>query len=101
MTLTESAKVSLSSPDRFFIGGTWVEASTTDTIDVINASTEELFFRVAEAKDVVVIVVVVFVVVAVFLTLALGDPAFGPESAARGPICSAFVRGAARGESRG
>ncbi len=50
MSLTEIAKVSLSAPDHFFIGGQWVKPSSSDQIDVINSSTEELFFRVAEAK---------------------------------------------------
>src|SRR3954451_1782557 len=36
--------------DRFFIGGEWVEPSSDATIDVIDSGTEELFFRVAEAK---------------------------------------------------
>ena len=50
MSLTEIAKVSLSAPDHFFIGGAWVKPSSPDQIDVINSSTEEVFFRVAEAK---------------------------------------------------
>jgi aldehyde dehydrogenase (NAD+) len=37
-------------PDRFFIGGAWVEPSTDSTIDVIDSGTEELFFRIAEAQ---------------------------------------------------
>ncbi|MFN8037147.1 MAG: aldehyde dehydrogenase [Acidimicrobiia bacterium] len=37
-------------PDRFFIGGEWVEPSSEATIDVIDSGTEELFFKVAEAK---------------------------------------------------
>ena len=51
MSVTESAKVSLSSPERFFIGGEWVKASSPDQISVINSSTEDVFFRVAEAKE--------------------------------------------------
>ncbi|MGA7418890.1 MAG: aldehyde dehydrogenase [Acidimicrobiales bacterium] len=51
MSLTESTTVSLSSPDRFFVGGTWVKPSTPAVIDVINASTEDVMFQVAEAKD--------------------------------------------------
>jgi aldehyde dehydrogenase (NAD+) len=50
MKVTEIAKVSLSAPDQFFIGGQWVKPSSSDQIDVINSSTEEVFFRVAEAK---------------------------------------------------
>ena len=41
---------SLSAPDHFFIGGEWVKPSNSDQIDVINSSTENVFFRVAEAK---------------------------------------------------
>jgi acyl-CoA reductase-like NAD-dependent aldehyde dehydrogenase len=37
-------------PDRFFIGGEWVEPSSDSMIDVIDSGTEELFFRVPEAK---------------------------------------------------
>ena len=50
MSLTETVKVSISSPDRFYIGGDWVKPSSPDEIDVINASTEDVFLRVAEAK---------------------------------------------------
>ena len=50
MSLTDTVKVSISSPDRFYIGGDWVKPSSPDEIDVINASTEDVFFRVAEAK---------------------------------------------------
>jgi len=37
-------------PDRFYIGGEWVEPSSSSMIDVIDSGTEELFFRVAEAQ---------------------------------------------------
>jgi aldehyde dehydrogenase (NAD+) len=37
-------------PDRFFIGGEWVQPSSDATIDVIQPATEELYFRVAEAQ---------------------------------------------------
>ena len=40
----------LKHPDKFFIGGEWVEPSSTSTIDVIDSATEELFFSVAEAQ---------------------------------------------------
>ena len=50
MSLTDTVKVSISSPDRFYIGGDWVKPSSSDEIDVINASTEDVFLRVAEAK---------------------------------------------------
>jgi acyl-CoA reductase-like NAD-dependent aldehyde dehydrogenase len=38
-------------PDSFYIGGQWVTPSTDATIDVVEAATEQLYFRVAEAKD--------------------------------------------------
>ena len=38
-------------PDRFFIGGQWDKPSSSSTLDVINCATEELFLRVAEAKQ--------------------------------------------------
>src|ERR1700688_4499706 len=50
MSVTDIPQVSLSAPDHFFIGGEWVKPTSSDQIDVINSSTEEVFFRVAEAK---------------------------------------------------
>jgi aldehyde dehydrogenase (NAD+) len=38
-------------PHAFFIGGKWVDPSSTATIDVIDSATEELFFTVAEARE--------------------------------------------------
>ena len=40
----------IANPARFFIGGQWVTPSTNAKIDVITSSTEEVFFRVAEAQ---------------------------------------------------
>jgi aldehyde dehydrogenase (NAD+) len=51
MSLTETAKITLSASNRFFIGGTWTKPSSSAEFDVINASTEEVMFRVAEAKE--------------------------------------------------
>jgi aldehyde dehydrogenase (NAD+) len=48
---TVDAAAPVRHPDRFFIGGEWVEPSSDATIDVIDSGTEELFFRVAEAKE--------------------------------------------------
>jgi acyl-CoA reductase-like NAD-dependent aldehyde dehydrogenase len=45
-----TATAPVSRPDRFFIGGEWVEPSSDATIDVIDSGTEELFFRIAEAQ---------------------------------------------------
>jgi acyl-CoA reductase-like NAD-dependent aldehyde dehydrogenase len=38
-------------PDRFYIGGQWASPSTDATFDVIEAATEQTYFRVAEARD--------------------------------------------------
>ena len=34
--------------DRFYIGGGWVQPASQDTIDVVNAATEEVMGRVPE-----------------------------------------------------
>jgi betaine-aldehyde dehydrogenase len=39
-------------PDRFLIGGTWVEPSTANKIELVCPNTEEIFMRVAEAREV-------------------------------------------------
>jgi aldehyde dehydrogenase (NAD+) len=51
MSVASEARALMRHPDRFYIGGQWVTPSTDATIDVIEAATEQLFFRVAEAKD--------------------------------------------------
>ena len=35
--------------DRLFIGGEWVEPATSETIEVVNATTEEVMARNMEA----------------------------------------------------
>src|SRR5437868_14484169 len=45
-----NAEAPVRHPDRFFIGGEWVEPSSDAMIDVVDSGTEELFFRVAEAQ---------------------------------------------------
>jgi aldehyde dehydrogenase (NAD+) len=50
MTLASETAVPVRHPDRFFIGGQWVEPSSDSTFDVIDSSTEESYFRVAEAQ---------------------------------------------------
>jgi aldehyde dehydrogenase (NAD+) len=40
----------LRSLDRFYIGGEWVVPSSDSRIDVVDSTTEELFFQVAEAQ---------------------------------------------------
>lgn len=47
---TASGTADIRHPDRFFIGGEWVEASSDARIDVITPSTEELYASVAEAQ---------------------------------------------------
>jgi aldehyde dehydrogenase (NAD+) len=43
------ARASLRHPDRFFIGGEWVEPSSAATITVLDSTNEEVFLSVAEA----------------------------------------------------
>ena len=54
MTLVASVRpnIALNNADRFFIDGAWVSPSSSDTIDVISSSTEELIYSVAEAREV-------------------------------------------------
>ncbi|TKG58117.1 aldehyde dehydrogenase [Prauserella endophytica] len=47
---TKTPSAPISNPGQFYIDGQWVNPSTTHTIDVIEAATEELFFTVAEAE---------------------------------------------------
>jgi acyl-CoA reductase-like NAD-dependent aldehyde dehydrogenase len=48
--MTTGISAPVTHPDRFYIGGEWVEPSSDSMIDVIDSGTEELFFRVAEAQ---------------------------------------------------
>jgi acyl-CoA reductase-like NAD-dependent aldehyde dehydrogenase len=50
MTLASETKAPLRHPDRFFIGGEWVEPSSASKIDVIDSDSEQLYFSVAEAQ---------------------------------------------------
>jgi aldehyde dehydrogenase (NAD+) len=47
----EMIRAPLRHPDRFFIGGEWIEAGSEATFTVIDSITEQPFFRVAEAKE--------------------------------------------------
>jgi acyl-CoA reductase-like NAD-dependent aldehyde dehydrogenase len=47
---TTSAPAPVTHPDRFYIGGEWVEPSSGELIDVVDSGTEELYYRVAEAQ---------------------------------------------------
>jgi aldehyde dehydrogenase (NAD+) len=51
MTTAAPHSVSLHTVDRLFIGGEWVEPSTLASIDVIDPTTEQVLFRVAEARE--------------------------------------------------
>ncbi len=51
MTVThDTAPAPLRHADRLFIGGEWVPPSSTATIEVIDSSTEQVYFRVPEAR---------------------------------------------------
>ena len=47
----KNADTQLERPDRFFIGGDWVTPSSEATIEVIDSTTEQISFSVAEAKS--------------------------------------------------
>ncbi len=51
MTLADHISAPLRHADRFFIGGEWVKPSSDAVIDVIDSTSEELFFSVAEAQE--------------------------------------------------
>ncbi len=50
MTVTDIAAVPLRHADRFFIDGEWTAPSSEATFDVIDSSTEQVYFRVPEAQ---------------------------------------------------
>jgi acyl-CoA reductase-like NAD-dependent aldehyde dehydrogenase len=50
MSTTAETAVPLRHADRFFVGGEWVAPSSEATIEVIDSSTEEVYFRVPEAQ---------------------------------------------------
>ena len=50
MTLTGEIAVPIRHADRFFIDGEWVAPSSGATVDVIDSSTEQVYFRVPEAQ---------------------------------------------------
>lgn len=47
----QTATAPLAHPDKLFIGGRWIAASSGRTIDVINPATERLYVTVAEADE--------------------------------------------------
>src|SRR5271166_4143880 len=46
-----NGSLNLAFPRRLYIGGDWIEPSSAATLDVINASTEEVAASIAEAQD--------------------------------------------------
>ena len=50
MTVTSETEVPLRHADRFFIDGQWVAPSSGATFDVIDSSTEQVYFQVPEAQ---------------------------------------------------
>jgi acyl-CoA reductase-like NAD-dependent aldehyde dehydrogenase len=50
MTIEKTA-VPIRHDDKFFIGGQWVKPSSADRIDVVDSSTEEIYFSVPEARE--------------------------------------------------
>jgi acyl-CoA reductase-like NAD-dependent aldehyde dehydrogenase len=50
MTATRQRQARIQHPDRFFIGGEWVEPSSDSTIDVIDSASELPFLTVAAAQ---------------------------------------------------
>jgi len=51
LTVTSETEAPLRHADRFFIDGEWVAPSTDATFDVIDSSTEQVYFRVPEAQE--------------------------------------------------
>ena len=51
VALANDISAPLRHADRFFIGGEWVKPSSDAVIDVIDSTSEELFFSVAEAQE--------------------------------------------------
>jgi len=49
MTAARATTTPLRHPDRFFIGGDWVEPSSDATVDVIDSGTEEVYYTIAAA----------------------------------------------------
>jgi aldehyde dehydrogenase (NAD+) len=47
----DTATLPIKHPERFFVGGEWIDPATAATIDVINSGTEELFITVAAAHE--------------------------------------------------
>src|ERR1700746_571928 len=51
MTVTRAYDLPVKSPDRFYIGGEWVAPSSGDLIGVVQPATEDVWIRVAAARN--------------------------------------------------
>ncbi|GLZ53530.1 aldehyde dehydrogenase [Actinomycetospora sp. NBRC 106378] len=51
MSITSDTRAPIKTADKFYIGGEWVDPSSSSTIDVIEPATENVYFTVAEAQD--------------------------------------------------
>ncbi len=51
MDITTAGAVPLERLDEFYIGGRWVAPTSSDTIDVVDSVTEQVYFSVAEARN--------------------------------------------------
>lgn len=51
MSITQDTRAPISGLDKFYIGGEWVDPSSSSTISVIEPATEEVYYQVAEAQD--------------------------------------------------
>jgi aldehyde dehydrogenase (NAD+) len=51
VTAVASAEVGLRYPDRIFIDGAWTRPATTARVDVLDSTTEQLLFQVADAQE--------------------------------------------------
>ena len=51
MSVVSENRAPLRAVDRFYIGGEWVRPSSDATIDVIEPATEEVYYRIAEARE--------------------------------------------------
>jgi aldehyde dehydrogenase (NAD+) len=49
--MTNATTAPIRHSDRFFIGGSWVEPSSPDLIEVLDSATEEAYFSVPEARE--------------------------------------------------
>ena len=51
MATAQQSTLSIRNPHALFVGGAWVEPSSTDTLEIVSPSTEEVVLTFAEAKE--------------------------------------------------